>query len=78
MQQLSHQAKHHSQARRAPGAAAGMVFSAAQGFCISGHAKTAQNAPRFGFFFARFKRAVFFICRAVARQMSPVNKTDKV
>ena len=38
-------------------------------------AKTSLKSFRFGFFFARFKRVVFFICRVVARQMSPVNKT---
>lgn len=41
-------------------------------------AKTSQKSLGFGFFFAPAKRAVFFICCAVARQMSPVNKTGRV
>lgn len=77
MQQFSYQMKHHSEARRATGAAARMVFSAAQDFCFSEHTKTAQNAPRFGLFFARSKRAVFFICRVVARQMTVVNDSPR-
>lgn len=48
-------------------------FSAVQGFCIPKRAKTAQNASCFGFFFARLQKVVFFICRAVARQMTLVN-----
>lgn len=41
-------------------------------------AKTAQNALRFGLFFARVKRAVFFICRVVARQMTAVNRSNSI
>lgn len=45
---------------------------------IFNQAKTSQKSPGFGFFFATAKKAVFFICRPVARQMSPVNKTGRV
>lgn len=37
--------------------------------------KTSPAAPRLGFFSARHKEGGFFICRVVARQITPVYRS---
>ena len=42
------------------------------------HAKTSPESPRLGFFSARFKEGGFFICRVVARQITPVYRSQSL